>query len=154
MVMVESFARKIDRWKFNFFPAYRGGGGRITFISEDYHEIHVKLPLGWRTRNYVGTIYGGSMYSAVDPIYMVMLIKILGRDYTVWDKSAGIRFRRPGKETLYAEFLLTPEEIAGIRAELETERSIDKLYRIDLKNKNGEVHAVVEKTIYIAKKGS
>jgi hypothetical protein len=35
----------------------------------------------WRTRNYVGTIFGGSMYSAVDPIYMVMLTRRLGKDY-------------------------------------------------------------------------
>ena len=34
---------------------------------------------------------------AVDPIYMLMLLKILGPEYIVWDKSANIRFRKPGK---------------------------------------------------------
>jgi hypothetical protein len=38
------------------------------------------MPLSWRTRNYVGTIFGGSMNSAVDPIYMVILIRRLGKD--------------------------------------------------------------------------
>src|SRR2546422_8429965 len=57
-----------------------------------------RLPLSWRTRNYVGTIFGGSMYGAVDPVYMVMLIKLLGPGYTVWDKAAAIRFRRPGRD--------------------------------------------------------
>ena len=57
-------------------------------------EVRVKLPLNWRTRNYVGTIFGGSLYGAVDPVYMIMLMKVLGRDYVVWDKAASIRFRR------------------------------------------------------------
>jgi len=150
--MPESFATKIERWKFNFFPAYRGSGGRIIYIGDDYRTIRVKLPLNWRTRNYVGTIYGGSIYAAIDPIYMLMLIKILGGGYVVWDKAAMIRFKRPGKETLFAEFLLMQEEIDEIKAKLETEKSIDRIYNVELADKNGKVHALIEKTLYIAKK--
>ena len=47
------------------------------------------------------------MYAGIDPIYMLMLIKNLGKNYIVWDKAAKIRFKRPGKETLFADFLLT-----------------------------------------------
>lgn len=70
--MPESFKTRVFRWGFNFFPAYRGTGGRIAYIADDFSEIRVKLPLSWRTRNYVGTIYGGSMYGAVDPLNMLM----------------------------------------------------------------------------------
>lgn len=56
------------------------------------------MPESWRTRNYVGTIFGGSLYGALDPI-MIMLIKLLGPEYEVWDKAASIRFRRPGRST-------------------------------------------------------
>jgi acyl-coenzyme A thioesterase PaaI-like protein len=150
--MNESFSKKIERFKFNLFPAYRRGGGRIAYISDDYHEIHIKLPLNWATKNYVGTIFGGSMFAAVDPIYMVMLIKILGREYVVWDKSANIRFKRPGKETLFAKFLITPEEISEIKEQLETIKSIDKIYKIELKDEKGKVHAIIEKTLYLSKK--
>ena len=62
-------------------------------------EVRVKIPLNWKTRNGVGTIFGGSLYAAVDPIYMTMLIKLLGPDYLVWDKSAAIRFLKPGRGT-------------------------------------------------------
>ncbi len=137
------------RWGFNLFPAFRGTGARITYIAGDYREMHVKLPLNWRTRNYVGTIFGGSLYGAVDPHYMIMLIKILGRGYVVWDKAATIRFRKPGRGTLYARFLISEEEIAEIRRLLETELSIDRLYQVELKDAEGVVHAVVDKTIYI-----
>lgn len=150
--MSESFQSKLDRFKFNLFPAYRGTGARILFISNDYRHIKIKIPLNWRTRNYVGTIFGGSMYSGVDPIYMIMLIKNLGKDYVVWDKAAAIRFKRPGKETLFAEFTITQEDLDEIKRLLQTEKSIDKVYNVELKDKNGKVHCVVEKTLYIAKK--
>jgi acyl-coenzyme A thioesterase PaaI-like protein len=123
-----------------------------SYIAADFHEIRLKIPLSWRTRNYVGTIFGGSMFAAVDPILMVMFIKILGRDYIIWDKSAAIRFKRPGKETLFARFFIAPEEIAEIKAELEMRKSLDRVYKIELVNKAGKVHAIIEKTIYFAKK--
>jgi len=150
--MKESFSKKIERLKFNLFPAYRGSGGRISYISDDFHEIHIKLPLNWRTRNYVGTIFGGSMFAATDPIYMVMLIRILGNEYVVWDKSTNIRFKRPGKETLFAKFIITPEEVSEIKTRLETVKSFDQIYKVELKDKAGKTHAIIEKTLYLSKR--
>ena len=92
------------------------------------------------------------MYSGIDPIYMLMLIKILGKDYVVWDKSAKIRFRRPGKETLYADFNVKPEDIEEIKARLVSEKSFDKIYKVELKTAAGKVHAEIEKVLYIGKR--
>lgn len=150
--MPESFKSRRFRWGFNFFPCYRGTGGRVTYISDDFHVLRMKLPLSWRTRNYVGTIYGGSIYASIDPLYMLMLMHILGKDYIVWDKAANVRFRKPGKTTLYADFLLTPDEITEIKRLAEVERSVDRIYNVELKDKDGVVHATIEKTLYIAKK--
>jgi acyl-coenzyme A thioesterase PaaI-like protein len=147
--MAESWESRMLRWRFNLFPAYRGTGARVTYIASDFREARVKLPLSWRTRNYVGTIFGGSLYGAVDPLYMILLIRILGPAYTVWDKAATIRFLRPGRSTLSARFLIEEEEIATIKRLLETAPSIDRVYRIELSDSAGVVHAAVEKTIYI-----
>jgi acyl-coenzyme A thioesterase PaaI-like protein len=149
--MPESLATRIDRVKLNFFPAYRGTGARVIYIAEDYREVRVKIPLSWRTRNYVGTIYGGSIYAGIDPIYMLMLMKNLGKDFVVWDKAAKIRFKRPGIETLFADFLLTEEELSEIKTLLETEKSVDRIYAVKLADASGKVHAEIEKTLYIAK---
>lgn len=146
---MESLKTRLMRWYFNFFPAYRGGGAWVTYYSHDHREIRIKLPLSWQTRNYVGTIYGGSMYSAVDPIYMFMLIQNLPKGTIVWDKAATIRFKRPGRETLYATFKLDELEIQAIRAELEEKNSIDRQYVVDLVDVRGTVHTTIEKTIYI-----
>jgi acyl-coenzyme A thioesterase PaaI-like protein len=137
---------------FNWFPAFRGTGARVTYIARDWREIHVTLPLSWRTRNYVGTIYGGSMYSAVDPMYMIMLIRILGEEYVVWDKAASIRFRRPGRSRLFATFQLTDQEIDEIRALLDSATKTDRTYTIDLVDRQGEVYASVDKVIHIRRR--
>lgn len=140
------------RWKFNFFPAYRGTGARVTYIAGDFREVRIKLPLNWRTRNYVGTIYGGSMYGAVDPIYMVMLIKLLGRDYIVWDKAALIRFKKPGRATLYARITMDDGELETIQSLLERQPKVDRIYQLQLTDRDGVVHAEVEKTVHIRRR--
>ena len=150
--MQESLSTKLTRWGFNLFPAYRGTGARITYIASDWREVRVKVPLNWRTRNIVGTIFGGSMYGAIDPIYMVMLIKILGPEYVVWDKAATIRFRRPGTSALYAKFILTGEEVSAIKAALGTAPSIERSYLVELVDADGTLYASVDKTVYIKRK--
>ena len=151
--MPESLTTKLTRWGFNFFPAFRGTGGRITYIASDWREARIKLPLNWRTRNYVGTIYGGSMYAAVDPIYMVMLIKILGPEYVVWDKAASIHFKKPGTSTLSARFVVSDEEINAVKAALASAPSVERVYHVELVDAEGIVHAAIDKTVYIRRKG-
>lgn len=151
--MAESIKTRLARWGFNFSPAYRGTGARITYIAHDWREVRIKLPLTRRTRNYVGTTFGGSMYGAVDPIYMVMLIKLLGSEYVVWDKAATIQFKRPGRTTLYARFAVGEQELEAIRAELAHTEKLERVYRVNLEDSQGLVHASVEKTVQVRRSG-
>lgn len=151
--MSESWRTRLDRWKFNLFPAYRGTGGRVTYVRHDWSEVRVAVPLSWRTRNYVGTIYGGSLYGAVDPIYMLMLMRILGPGYVVWDKAATIRFRRPGRSRLTATFRIAPELVLGIREELTRTPKLDRVFTVELVDETGVVHAQVDKTLHVSRRG-
>ncbi|MBI4912251.1 MAG: DUF4442 domain-containing protein [Acidobacteria bacterium] len=140
------------RWLMNLWPCYRGTGGRVTHIAADWSEIRVRLPLNWRTRNYVGSIFGGSLYGAVDPFFMLMLIHRLGPEYTVWDKAATIRFRKPGRGVLHATFTLDDGELAAVQEALLTEPKVDRNYRVLLSDAEGTVHAEVEKTVHISRR--
>jgi acyl-coenzyme A thioesterase PaaI-like protein len=137
---------------FNLWPCFRGSGGRVVYAAADWKHLRVRLRLSWRTRNVVGTIFGGSLYASIDPIYMLMLMRILGKDYIVWDKAAAIRFRRPGTETLHAEFRLSDEEIAEIKRLADVQPSVDRVYLVEYKDAAGKVIAAIEKTLYIKKK--
>lgn len=152
--MPESLRTRLMRWGFNWWPCYRGTGARVTFIASDWREVRVRLPLSWRTRNVVGTIFGGSLYASVDPFYMIMLMKNLGPGFVVWDKAAAVRFRRPGRGTLTATFRLDPAELTEIQDLLNVRPKVDRTYTVELSDRAGTVHAVVEKVVHIARRST
>jgi len=148
----ESLRSWFRRLRFNLFPAFRSTGARVTWIAEDLRAVRIKLPLNLRTRNIYGTLFGGAMYAATDPLYAILIKVGLGPDYIIWDKVGAIRYRKPGRTTLYAECRVTDEELAELRARLEAQPSIDVEREIELVDDEGVVHAVVRKTIYVARK--
>jgi hypothetical protein len=148
----ESGRTRRFRWGMNWYPMYFGTGGKILFWSGDSREVHLRLRRNAWTYNYVGTIFGGSMFSASDPFYMLMLLRILGNRYVVWDKAASIRFRKPGRTTLYAKFLLTDELIDSIRADVATNGQTERVLPLEWVDAYGVVHAQLERTVYVADK--
>ena len=143
---------RLVRMGFNLHPAFRSTGGRVVHVAPDIRHIRIRLPLTWKTKNIVGSLYGGSLFAITDGAHPAMLMAALGEDYIIWDKAASIRYRKPGYTTLYADFRVTPDEMAGIRGELAERHEVDWTFQIDIKDSNGVVHTVVERTVYIAEK--
>ena len=138
----------------NLWPPLLGAGIRVKRLQSDWKEIDVEMNLHFWNANFVGTHYGGSLYSMTDPFYMLMLIQNLGRDYIVWDKSANIRFRKPGKGRVVARFRLSDEQIEGIRRDLQTQPKIEPTFLVEVKDESGEVIAEVQKVLHVRKKNS
>ena len=136
----------------NFWPCMRGTGGRLTRLSADFTQATIRLPFNWRTRNKLGTIFGGSMAAATDPLYMLMLVHLLGRDYVVWDKGFSVRFRRPATRALEAHFHVTPERLAEVREAVRAGGEADFTWPVRLVDDAGVVHAEIERTLYVADK--
>jgi acyl-coenzyme A thioesterase PaaI-like protein len=145
-----------NTWKFktlmNWYPMYFGTGGKILFWAADSTELHVRIRLNPWTYNYVGTIFGGSMFGATDPFYMLMLLRSLGKNYVVWDKTANIRFRKPAKKTLYAKFELNQDLLKEIKKEVEEKAEVTKIILMDLTDSDKNLYASIERELYIADK--
>ncbi len=152
--IAEKFFTKaqIFKYGFNFSPMYRRSTGKIYDVSDDLLSVSIKIPRSWRNKNYVGSIFGGSLFSATDPIYMIQLVNILGKNYVVWDKSANIRFRKPAFTDAYAQFVFTDEEIETIKEKVSKNKEIDYTKTLAITAKDGSVFSVLEKTLYIADK--
>jgi hypothetical protein len=144
-------ARKLQRM-INLYPPYLGAAVRVTHISDDFRNVEVEMPLRFYKRNYVGTHFGGSLYSMCDPFYMLMLINILGPDYIVWDKAATVRFKKPGKGLMKATFQLSKEQIAEIRAAADTQPKVEPQFQVVIKDTEGNVVAEIDKLLYVKKK--
>jgi Domain of unknown function (DUF4442) len=140
------------RMLLNVWPPFLGAGIRVRRIGADWKEIDVEMRLRWWNRNYVGTHYGGSLYSMADPFFMVMLIENLGRDYIVWDKAATIRFRKPGRGMVSASFRLSDEQIGEIRQALNSQEKIERMFTVEVKDQSGTVVAEVDKLLHVRRR--
>ncbi len=127
-------------------------GGRVEYVAPDISHIRVRLALTRYTRNMLGSLFGGSLFGITDGPLPTMLMWALGGEYIVWDKAASIRYRKPGRTTLYADFRLSTAEIESIRARLSAEPEIDCCFPIEIKDEAGAVYSTVERMVYIAHK--
>ena len=161
MITYQKFAKLASRFMskstvmkygFNLSPMYRRTSAKVTYISKDFLKIKIKLPYSYKNANYVNTIFGGSMFSAVDPFPMTQLMNLIGDDYVVWDKAAEIFFRRPAKEYLYAEFTYTLEELGEIKQKANDNNEFEIIKSTQLTNRDKSiVFCEVRKRVYIAK---
>ena len=143
---------RMVRLGFNLHPAFRGTGGRVVHVSRDLRHIRIALPLSWKTRNIVGSLYGGSLFAITDGAHPMMLMAALGDGYIVWDKAASIRYKKPGYTTLYGDFVVPKEVLADIRQHLAEAPELEWTFLVELKDEHDVVHTVVERTVYIAEK--
>ncbi len=135
----------------SLYPPYLGAGVRVR-AAADLRTFEVRMKLSRFNRNYVGTQFGGSLYSMCDPFFMLILAEALGRGYIVWDKAATIRFRRPGRGTVRATFHIPPERIAEIRAAADAQGKTEPTFEAAVLDDAGEIVAEVEKLLYVRKK--
>ncbi|KTD09028.1 hypothetical protein Lgra_2263 [Legionella gratiana] len=135
-----------------FWPPFWGAGISVKNFNPDGTSIVVQMKMRFWNKNYVGTHFGGSMYSMTDPFYMLMLMNLLGKGYIVWDKSASIRYKVPAKGTLYARFELSLEQVEKIRLQTEDAKKIESEFNIPITNEEGATVAEVKKVLSIAKK--
>jgi acyl-coenzyme A thioesterase PaaI-like protein len=136
----------------NFWPPFLGAGIRVTHIAPDMKAIDVEMTLRFWNANYVGTHFGGSLFAMTDAFYMLMLIANLGPDYVVWDKAASIRYKRPGRSTMRAEFRLSDSQVDEIRERLKTLPKYEPVFSVAVKDEHGTVIAEVEKVLHIKRK--
>lgn len=137
---------------FSLFGPYNGANIKISEGPYPGKSIVSSMELIPGNLNYVGTHFGGSLYSMCDPFFMLLLIRALGDGYIVWDKSATIDFLKPGYGKVSAMFYIPDEEIENIKKELDAKRKMDKEYFVDVKDENGQIVARVKKILYIRKK--
>lgn len=137
---------------FNWSPMYRRTTARLIEVSDDLHKVVISLNLNWKNKNYAGSIFGGSMLAATDPIFMIQLIQILGDDYVVWDKAVEARYRKPAKNRIFGEFIFSEEEIKQIKIDVANNSEIDIIKTMSLVDEKQNRIATFKKTLYIANK--
>ena len=142
---------RLRRWV-NLWPPFLGAGIRVIHIAPDMKSADIEMKLLWWNANYVGTHFGGSLFAMTDAFYMLMLMANLGGEYIVWDKAASIRYRKPGRGTVRAEFRLNDATLDDIREKLKTLPKYEPVFHVEVKDVHGTVIAEIEKVLHVRRK--
>jgi acyl-coenzyme A thioesterase PaaI-like protein len=136
----------------NLWPPMLFSGIRVEHLGDDWRSARVRLKLRWYNRNYVGTQFGGSLFSMVDPWWMILVMECLGRDYIVWDQAGEISFIAPGREDVYAEFKVDEAVLDELRAATANGEKHLRWFETEVRTAGGEVVARVRKQLYVRRK--
>lgn len=144
--------QKITKFMLNIYRPFLGAGIKVTYISDDWQEIHVAMKLKWYNRNAAGTHFGGSLYSMIDPHLLIMLKQLLGNGYEIWDKAASIEFVNPGEGKVRAAIKISDTELIEIKRQTEHKEKFFPEFDIRILDAQNSVVAVIKKVLYIQKK--
>ena len=136
----------------NLWPPFLFAGIRVTALSDDFRHARVELRMRPWNRNYVGTHFGGSLFSMTDPFWMIMVKESLGRDYMVWDRAAEIAFLKPGRGTVAATFDLAQADVDALRAQAAGGDKVLHWFETGIVDAAGETVAQVRKQVYVRRK--
>ncbi|MEU9133266.1 DUF4442 domain-containing protein [Kitasatospora sp. NPDC048540] len=142
-----TFRRVLTIW-----PPYLFAGIRVIRLDPDFRTARVRLRLGRLNRNYVGTHFGGSIFSMTDPFWMLLVMQNLGPGYLVWDSAAEIEFVSPGRGDIFADFHLTDDRLAEIRELTAEGKKALVWFDTEVLAADGTVVARVRKQIYVRRK--
>ncbi len=146
------FTPKLLKRTLNLYPPYLGAGVKVTYISEDWRELHVSMALRWFNRNAVGTHFGGSLYSMVDPHLMLLLMQLLGKSYMVWDKAANIEFIKATRRKVTSVIKVSNEDLELIRSKTDNGEKYFSNFIVEIRDEDDDLVARVKKTIYVRRK--
>lgn len=136
----------------NLWPPFLATGVHVTDLAPDWRHARVELRLRPWNRNAVGTHFGGSLFAMTDPFWMLLVMRSLGPDYYVWDRSATIDFRKPGRGVVHARFDLDDATLAALRAASAEGDKVLHWFETPVYDAGGETVALVRKQIYVRRK--
>lgn len=150
--LAKIYKPNIVRRALNIWPPFWGSGIKILSISEDFRSVKIRLKFRWWNKNANRSQYGGSIFSITDPIYSLMLMGILGKEYFVWDKEASINFIKPGTSDLHAEMEISQGMLDEILSDTANGEKCFPEFIIHVKDDEGNVVSEVQRKLYVRKK--
>lgn len=139
--------RRLQLRLLGLYPPYVGAGIRVKRLGTAHYRVRLVLRLF--NKNIFGTHFGGSLYAMCDPFFALCLVEKLGPGWTVWDKAASIRFRKPGRGTVTAEFSVPDGRVEEIRREAREHGRAEPVFTVEVLDGDGEVVAEVEKVVSV-----
>ncbi len=140
------------KWIMRFYPPLFFQRIWVISFIKGFTGARVKISKSFLNRNYNGSIFGGTIYTAADPFYPLLFHQLFtkkGYRVVAWSKSADIQFLKAGLTDLYFEVKLDDNEIAEAERILNIYGKYVKSHPIDIYNKSGEICVSLRNEVYL-----
>lgn len=142
-----SSARRLE-----LFPPFFMMRVKVLYLSEDWREVRLRLPLTALARNMGGSMFGGNQASLADPVPALACARLFP-GHSVWTRALRLDFQRPGVTDLELRFRFDPEIEQQVRADLATKGRSTPSFEFGYYLADGSLCTVVHNTVAIRPRG-
>ena len=138
----QKYSSKLLRKVMNFFPPLLINRIKIVENDSDFMSLKVEVKYSWLNKNLQKAIFGGTIFSAIDPYYAVMYWQIFstkGIPMEVWIKKVEIRYRKAATSNLEIAFSLTENDIENAITGLKSDGKYEVSHDVNAIDENKEV---------------
>jgi hypothetical protein len=140
------------KWIMRFYPPLLFQRIWVVSFRKDFRGVKVKVFQSILNKNYNGSIFGGTIFSAADPFYPVLFERVLntsGRKLRIWSKSSKINFLKPALTSLTFSIILSDADMHLAINTLEADGKYEHSFLIEIYDDNSEVCASLVNEVYI-----
>jgi acyl-coenzyme A thioesterase PaaI-like protein len=133
------------------YPPFLMMGVKITYLSNDYRTMGVRVPLRWYSRNFHGSMFGGWLCAVSDPFHALLCGRLIP-GLEVWSKANAVEFKRPARTDVEFQVTITDDDLAEIRDQLSKTGKATHTFQASIRDLNHEVVAHVKNTVFLRKR--
>ncbi len=145
-------SERASTWVMRLYPPLFFQRIWVKKFHKGFTGVDVVIHYSFFNRNSNGSIFGGTIFAATDPLYAFLFGQLFARKgykTIVWLKSARIQYIKPAKSNLYIHIKLSEAEIEELAQELNEVGKIVKNFSIELRDKRGEICAIANNEVYL-----
>lgn len=144
------------KWLLRFYPPLLFQRIWVVNIEHDFSSITVKINKSILNANYNGTTFGGTIFSAADVCYPVLLHQTLtdkGFKVIVWSRFAEIHFLKKITDKIIFSVNLSAEDVKEIALNLSELGKVTTTYPINICNSKGDICVTLKCEVHIRNLG-
>jgi acyl-coenzyme A thioesterase PaaI-like protein len=152
-ICIMQLSPKVLKWLLRCYPPFFFQRIWVKKIYPDFQQMDIKISKSILNRNLNGTIFGGTIFSAVDPVHTLLLDQIFKRKNikrtVTWLKSAKISYLKPAAKHLVFTVKIDEQDVQQALEEVTKFGKVVREFEIYIYDQTGVLCARSTNEIYI-----